>query len=50
MGTRLIFLDQKDGDGFRKSYSSYWIELCGLGVPGNSPFIRPYPKPTQVVR
>jgi hypothetical protein len=49
MGTRLIFLDQEVVTDF-ESRTGLLDCLCGLEVPGNSPSIRPYPKPTQVVR
>jgi hypothetical protein len=49
MGTTLIFVGQQVVTDFKKL-----SEVIGLkavnGVPGNSPCIRPYPKPTQVDR
>jgi hypothetical protein len=47
MGTTLIFVGQRVVTDC-ESRSTLLDWSGGLAVPGNSPRIRPYPKPTQV--
>jgi hypothetical protein len=48
MEIRLIFLNLKVSDGASCLVFPYWIGNAGQWLPGNSPFIKTVPKPTQV--